>query len=407
MHERIQRQICRAVFLAGCLVPTLATLGYCLWHHRPGRVARWEQTLSDHVGLEVTLQDVVCPRPGVTRYLGVKLNEPETGRLLAQIDALQVVDGGELVSLTASSMRIAEDGLADLWQCLRQRMHSTRPVTLVASSTELAWQQGDQSHLFRALQLRIEPTQAGTQAVLVFSPAEEAKQPSAARLRIVRNRQTVPPSTAWELETGPTPLPCRLLAAVQPDAARLGPDSQFRGAVWVAEGPDGCDGELSGELIDVDLAGLLQGHPHRLSGTAHVGISLARFHNSRLEELTASLTAGPGQIGPSLLAACVEHLGLVGDVPDATLRAAEPYEQLGIKVWLNGKGTVLEGNCPGGDPKAVLVGRWGKLSTPSTSIARPIASLVQLLAPGSASLVPLSREAQGLSRILPLPTRAE
>ena len=105
-----------------------------------------------------------------------------------------------------------------------------------------------------------------------------ADTPEPARLRITRNRQLSPPATGIELYTGDGELPCRLLAMGFGDLGSLGPRCRFRGYVWADETPDGWEGELTGQLVELDLGSLIGDHfPHRLSGVGQATVQSARF----------------------------------------------------------------------------------------------------------------------------------
>ena len=152
---------------------------------------------------------------------------------------------------------------------------------------------------------------AGQADVLLRFRLVGAETPEPARLRISRNRQVSPPATAIELYTGDGELPCRLLAMGLGDLRSLGPRCRFRGYVWADETPDGWEGELTGQLVELDLGRLISDHfPHRMSGVGQATVQSARFGRGRLEELNATLVAGPGAIDRPLVVAALDCLGL-------------------------------------------------------------------------------------------------
>ena len=63
-------------------------------------------------------------------------------------------------------------------------------------------------------------------------------------MRIVRNRQVSPPADGFEMDTGPCPVPCRLLAACLKEAMQLGPNCRFSGYVQSFSTPGGWSGKM-------------------------------------------------------------------------------------------------------------------------------------------------------------------
>ena len=184
----------------------------------------------------------------------------------------------------------------------------------------------------------------------------------------------------------------------------LGPRCRFRGYVWADETADGWEGELTGQLVELELSSLVSDHfPHRLSGIGQATIQSARFRRGRLEEGNATLVAGPGAID-----SLAGHLcdGLPG--PRA---GAEPipvgeqiaYQQLAIAATLDAGGLRLHGQCAAGGPGTILSDGRVALLAESPRRLHPVSALVQMLVPASAVQVPASRQTDWLLRHLPLP----
>ena len=138
------------------------------------------------------------------------------------------------------------------------------------------------------------------------------------RVKIVRTLKNSQPTTTVEFHTAGADIPADMLAAALGVANHLGTRAKFNGSVWFMETAEGIDGEMSGQFTDVDLQQLVtEQFPHRLSGSAAITIQQARFSRGRLEEASGTLTAGPGVISRSLLAAAVVHLHLArGPAPE-------------------------------------------------------------------------------------------
>ena len=82
LHDSTRRQICVALFMGLCVLPTLAmgggpSHGACRGTARPKRPG-----LARELGVAVSMESVAHTLPGVVRYTGLKLTDPETGREL-------------------------------------------------------------------------------------------------------------------------------------------------------------------------------------------------------------------------------------------------------------------------------------------------------------------------------------
>ena len=234
--------------------------------------------------------------------------------------------------------------------------------------------------------------------------------PDPARILLIRSRQVTPPAFGFQLVTGPSALPCKLLALGIPEFGGLGDQSRFSGTFWANQTPHGWEGEITeARLSSVDLGSLVGRHsPHALRATGDIAINRARFRDGRIEEAEGGLATGPGAISCSLIEAAELGLGLESHV-DVTAHAPTQlagYEQLAFRFWLDWWGIVLEGCCEDTVPGTVLVERRGPMLTQVSSEPRPVASLIRMLVPGDTLQVPATRQADRLVRLLPLPQSA-
>jgi len=245
---------------------------------------------------------------------------------------------------------------------------------------------------------------AGQTNVLLRFRLVGADTPEPARLRVVRNRQLSPPATGFELYTGDGELPCRLLAMGMSELRSLGPRCRFRGYVWADETTDGWEGELTGQLVELDLGSLVSDHfPHRLSGIGRATVQSARFHHGRLEEGNATLVAGPGAIDRSLVVAAMDCLGLAPGAEPIPVGEQIAYRQLAVTATLDAGGLRLHGQCAAGGPGTILSDGRVALLAESPRRLHPVSALVQSLVPASALQVPASRQTDWLLRHLPVP----
>jgi hypothetical protein len=369
--------------------------------HWPGRADRYASELSDRTRLSASLGSIRHPRPGQTELVGLSLADPETGELLLDISTLDLWHGPEQLSVVASSAKLVNGGLSPFWELLQGQLKSARIEKThgLVRQLELAGQ------TLVDVRIQIEPTELGSQAKLSFQVSGGTAEP--VQLRVIRNRQTSPPTTAWELVTGENDLTGPLVAAIFPEATRLGASSRFRGRAWAKQTASSWEGEMAGNLSEVDLESLLgQSFAHQLTGKARVNIEQASFRHGRLVDMGATVLAGPGHVSRSLVFAAVEHLGLTPELNLDALQESEAYGQLGLAFRLDSRGFVMKGICNTPTPDAVLVSPWGivlKTQVPQQPL-QPLANLIALVSPDVGPVLPLTQQSEPLARWLPLST---
>ena len=403
-----------AVFFLFCALPTAAIVAWGAVCRSPWHRQAEAQRLGHELGLEVAIHDLCYPRPGVTRYEGLTLSDPETGHELFRCPSLEVslatmADSHGLsrpaIVLTAPRAEIESSACERLDQTLQQRLQcpQSRPETEIRLSVEqLVLRSPQKNRTLLAVEGGIGALPGGVQAQASFRlPESRAAEPI--QIRMVRNRQIVPPANGFELTTAGNELPCQLLALAVPEVAALGPDCRLAGYAWTYHTPAGLQGELTGQLLQVDLGGLVSSHfPHPLRCTADITVQRARFQNGRLEELAGLLSAGPGEISRSLVESAVSHLGLAQPVTVSGTAEMLPFDCLAVEFSLTSEGLWLAGRCPTPQRGTVLsVARQPLLGEPTVAQPQPVAALIQLLAPASAIQVPATRQTDWLTRLLP------
>ncbi len=240
----------------------------------------------------------------------------------------------------------------------------------------------------------------GVQAIVTFRiPGMDMAEP--AKIRVVRNRQTSPPSTGYELSTGDGCLPCELLAAGLPELGGLGSRCRFHGSIWAkqdsgSQAAGNWSGEATGQLLGVDLDRLVSDHfPHKLSGTADVTIKTAGFKHGQLEEASGTITAGPGIISRSLLLSAVRHLQLTSGTDLDLLGDLVAYDRMEMNLFMDARGLQIQGQCSSA--------RGGLLLAASESQFKPAAAMIQTLVPESMVQVPATDQTDWLVAHLPMP----
>lgn len=414
LHDTTRRRVCLACFAAFGVAPTLLVSAWCLGRRLPGYVEAEAAALSRQLGVTVKLEGMKHLRPGEVLYQGLELVDPETGQTLLRSRLLEVrrrqqVDARgvwrPVLAVIASQPVVEAAAIDRTWRWLQRTLESA-PVWLETelqlSAAELTLQASDHSQTLTGVEGLVESLTSGIHAQVLFRLVG-AETPEPARIRLVRNRQVSPPSSGFELYTGGGELPCSVLALGLSELRPLGARCRFRGYIWANELPEGWEGEATGQLVELDFGGLVSSHfPHRMSGMGELVIQSARFRHGRLEEGSGLLTAGPGTIDRSLVAAAVERLGMIVEGDFATDDRIA-YDQLAFSAVLDAGGLRLQGRCAGVEGGVLLVKGPNRLLSEPSHGPQPIVALVQTLVPQNAVQVPATRQTDWLLRRLPVP----
>ena len=288
-------------------------------------------------------------------------------------------------------------------------------VNCLLSAAELKLRQGKNVRTFPGIEAGVVHSEVGVQAALQFHlPGAEAAVPAV--IRIFRNRTIAPPQSRFELNTGDNELPCELIALGSSAFGELGSQTRFRGELIVYYsqqngGSADWSGEIVGQLLDVDLKALASdSSDHKISGQAEIILDKPTyFTGGRLESLNAQVNAGPGVVSHSLMQACVEKLGFETGFDLGIADAEIKYQQLAFGLLIDAQGLRIRGRCPfrhdGKEVRGtIMIDRNLCLLADPPAQPCPIASLIQALAPPSASQVPATQQADRYLRHLPLPS---
>lgn len=414
LHDKTRFRLCLAGFAVLCVLPTLLVAGWCVGRHLPGHARAEAEQLGRQLGMTVKLAGVKYARPGVVMYEGLELADRETDQTVLRCRLVEIAresaDEKEkrprtVLTITAAQPEIEAASLPRVWQCLQRIMEGLcggLDADLRLAAAEVTLQAHDGSQTMTNVEGAIETLPGGIRSEVHFRLAG-VDTPEPIGIRLVRNRQISPPASGFELYTGGGELPCNVLAMGLEELKPLGPRCCFRGYIWANETIDGWEGEVTGQMVNLDLGRLVTDHfPHKLTGNAQLIIQSARFRHGRLEEGSAIVTAGPGTIDRSLLAAAVDRLNLVAVKKSSPAGEGIAYEELALSANFDAKGLRLCGRCSSTAPGTILRdGRDCLLGEPSQP--QPMAALVQTLVPQSMVQVPASRQSDWLIRHLPVP----
>ena len=415
LHDKTRRRIALAAFVLAGLLPLLLTAGWCVERHLPGCVRAEADALGRQLGLAVKLEAVRHLRPGVVLYDGIELADPETGQTMLRSRCLEVAwrrradSQGQIrptLCVIASQPEVEMSQIGAAWRWL-QRLLENPPDRLLAnvqiSADAVTLQAEGRSQTMSDVAALLETLPGRSSAQIDFCLAG-VKTQEPAWMRMVRNREVSPPASRFELSTGDGELPCSVLALVVDELKSLGPHCRFHGLVWASETPDGWEGEVAGQLAELDLGSLISEHfPHRLSGVGRATIASSRFHRGRLEECCGVIAAEGGKISRSLLVAANERLGLVLGPAPIPPGDRVPYEELAMSIVLDANGLRLRGLCTTAEPGTILSDGRNRLLGEPPRGSQPVAALVQALVPESVVQVPACRQADWLLHHLPVP----
>ena len=411
LHDRTRRRVALAVFGSLCVLPTVLILLWGLIRHTPWHTAAEIRRLESVLGLRVRVARARNTAPGVWRYEGFSLYDPETGRRLfscEKLDARYSRHGAAAPAtlvLRARGPVAHEPAAAALYQLLSRAMQGQMgpaPLDVQWTADELALGTGEAAVHLAGLSGGTQSHPGGVRAHLRFHPAG-GSEAEPAHVELYRNRQVTPAVLQLKLHTGAVPLPCRLLAAGLPAFEPLGPDSRFLGYLQADQTPHGWRGDLTGQFSNVDLGRLVrEPFARHLTGEGEVTIERARFDAGRLLEARGAVSVGPGTIERRLLDAAVEQMGLTrSGLPGFDDPVS--YRQLAAGWRIDPGGLHVEGRCPAAGPGTLLVGAGSWQVGEPVVQPLPVAAVVRALAPHGPAEVPATAEAAWLLRRLPLP----
>ncbi len=392
LYDRTRRRIALAALVVLALLPTVIVLAYGVAWRLPQHVQAEAERLGDRIGMKVSMRAIRHLRPGLVRYEGLELLNPETGRPVLRCGTLQAGwdqiadDQGRqqaALLLSAADAEIDTAQAEQLWR-LADRLFLGRadgPLEVRLVCGDLHLQLGENRQTLLQPELAVTTDSAGTRAELRFRlPGGESAAPL--RLRVARDRRTQPPLTRFNLNTGPSAMPCWLLATGLPSLEGLGAESRFSGLLWAALPPQGWEGGLKGRFSRLDLDRLVSDRfPHKLSGLAEVTIRQAEFHQGRLAKLDGSINAGPGVVSRSLVDDSAQFLRCVAATDPGMVVPELPYQLLAASFLLDHRGLQLHGLCEPEGSKVILTGPYRWIVSEPDVQPQPLAGLLQALIP--------------------------
>ena len=416
LSDKTRRRITLGLFVVLCVSPTVIVAAWGISRQLPWHVRGEAQRLGWQLGMKVSLAAVHHPRPGVVRYEGLVLANPETGQEVVRCRVLEAAwesagdgrgPGAARLMLSATEPEVEAAALDEV-RLLVDRVLAGRAgpwdagVRLTAES--LLIRSGQSPQTLTDLKCSIESLPEGTLAKLDFRlPGQSAPKP--AWVYLGRYRQQAAPVSVVGLDTGPSALPCSVLALVVEGLATLGPQSAFRGGIDGRETADGWEVVASGQFEEVELERLVAERlpSYQLSGKAQITIEQAVLLDGRLQKARGTLIGGPGEANAALLDAAVQRLGLTRSPDLGSFDRAIHYDLLAAEFLLDGEGLRMRGLCDEGRRGTILAGRQGPILGQPRLQPLPMAALVRALVADGPAGSSASGEVERILRRMPVP----
>lgn len=413
MHRKPAHFACRVGFVLLCVLPTAAVAGWIVQRSLPGMVLsakhEWEQELSRQLGLRVTCETVDYPRHDTAELKRVAIVDPETGTPVASAATLEVVRANDRWKLSGSQVVIETAQLPLLKVQFEQRWlrreTAAKQLGCEISFREVTFRDAARSLTLVDVDGQWQTLAAGPHCELNFRLPEADRQAPRGKWLVQRNRQTSPPSTRWQLNSGALPLPCSFVTAAWPAIKQLGIGAQFQGELDFIQ-TETLSGRIRGTIANIDLDALVSDQfPHKLSGIAICNLENAAIENNKLRYIRGTLQTGDGWISPSLLAAATDNLQLITP-PVETLpanTAAIPFRQLSLGFDLRDEGLQLTGSADPLRERVLIATASGSLLEVPPQHQASAEGFFCLLVPAAEQRVPRSAPAKALAHWLPLP----
>ncbi len=399
LHERTQRRACRIAFVLACAVPTLLTLAWVLYFHRPWQERDWQRSIEHALHVRAEITHVSAPRPKERQLLDLRLADLQNSQPLADIEQLNI-RGTELFSAERVSISSRQ------FEKLAETVNTWLAGNSFQSTMGLAEQlllTGPTEEVCELQHLRAEcrTTSAGVRSIIIQAEVGEDLQ----RVRLLVER-SVDGTMRATLDVEESALPAWLLADIVPGASRWG-SASLAGTLQLEKTASTFGGNFRGSVDPIDLQTWIGiASPHRLQSQGKLEIENLRWQNHRIQLAQGSLETAGGQMSNSLVQAfkekfyCVVSESVVGDGD------VFDFDKLSCRFRLNADGLTVTGTCPGADAetRGCLIQAGGKpwMMQPAYS-SLPLAHFVQVLCPLEKHWLPATRAATDLAEKLPLP----
>ena len=432
MHERTERAIARLLFVFCCAIPTLIVVTLILvswtpWEHER-KLQKLATKLSMDTGLNVFIEDFQQVSPTKRVLHNVRLVEPETQQEVAWIRQIHWLQESDRVGVVLHQPKLHSAQLGHAWSLIHDNFlckPDRTSVLVELSANDLTIESKSGSQTLRDVDVEIKPNVNSVKANVRCLPASSEIGAMPIEICVIRDRGSVAgdttrlPKTRWDLDTGPTALPCSVLAGYFEVLERFGPNAKFQGKLgWNVDRDGGWSLHLGGSRFsEIELSRLFGGLQDRFTGTADLYWDRCDFVPDAKLMMKGSVQAHDGWMSRKMLRALQQELGFA-----VSTQSIEPqpgdvhYSLLSLDFNLTDSVMRLTGTCgeyigyEDMDAGIAMVDRQPSVESPGMLANRALAQtsldplepfqLAFVIAPEYSQLVPVSEQTKGLMKWL-------
>lgn len=405
LHERIQRRVCRVAFLVACVVPTALTWGGALYFHRPWQESDWQAQLEQDLHVRVHVTEVSAPRPSMRVFSGLVFSDLRSGRMLAEIDTLQVVNDSPMV---ADIIRVPAAEVRGVALALQTWLGAVPelPHKLLADRLSLFNVDGEACEFEHVQSVVVYDRDASTKILIqgVLPVGEADAKPETVRLAAERRDDG---TQMLQLDCRQGQIATWLLNEVVPGAIRW-QGSKFTGVLTLNAGDGSIAGQLQGSIAGIDAQRWIGDQsPHRCQAQCNLDLHHLTWRNDCLLNVEGTLTAGRGTMSHSLVSSLADPLlcRIVSKPGRGNGENPLQFERVGCRFRLNENGLTIIGNASAKDDDCVVLGTEGPLvlhpNYQLLSLPRFVAAFYPASPPPDNHWLPATRASIELGRRLP------
>lgn len=298
--------MCRVVFLAGCILPTLAVMAWATYQRLPTTADSRLAVVERMLGMRVDASSVDTPLPGVVRCRDLQLANVETGEVVLTAAVAHVHTEGPTPRVRLSGVSLAEGELSHLATSLHRTLEVDWPGSVRVELSNVAWQENAYPSARELLAgqllvITLESTQqqgeiTGRRCVIETNAAGP-------RIEVLRNRQVTPPATRVVLDTAGQQVPADWLVSLGALVVEGGDQATFAGQASIVRSADRTSGTLSGELAGVALAQALSIPLDTVGNLQNLNVY---WQDGRITSAEGDLVAESGSM-PGVFARTIEY----------------------------------------------------------------------------------------------------
>jgi len=335
IHESSQRGLCRAAFVLLGVAPLLSVIAIAIAQFIPAyqeyRAIAWSTWLSGRLGVDVQVAAIELLAP--ERYVlhGLRLSHPESRSSLGRIRSIAVSRKAAVWSIQLDQPEFETRQLSATWQMIHDwfvcRPQSAQPAIRI-ECPELRLRELDQEQSLEQIVVEIYSQAERTIVGAEFRMPATEPNSKPVQLRIVRQHSDRHLSTILDLESGPTGLPCSLVAPVFPFVQRLGDRAIFLGKLSLYQRNNAWQANVTKSwLAGVDFSRITSRIESYVTEKNLIWFDNLKVTDRGLQNAAGGIKVNHGRIDCDLLIAGQQALGV--SLPRVTQMAgrAQSFEQ--------------------------------------------------------------------------------